>query len=310
MNLPPKSPPSWAPGVRNRYDDFSAAHINNTGLVHGNGVFLSWHRHFLHLFQTALTEECGYKAAIPYWNWPWWAEDLKGSPLFDGSKTSIGGDGYWDPDASAAVRGNRTFPRGQGGGCIKKGPFVNITTGFRYFEDSEFGAPSLAEDALDYVPHCVTRDLNTAISGPYHTPEIITSLLTAPTIADFQIVLDGVDKRGTDDLGPHGAGHWAIGLSLKDQFLSPSDPAFWLHHSMIDNLWAQWQLQDPETRTFALSGTVTTLNNPPSENATVDFVTQFGYLDGTRKLEELMASQGGMYCYRYDYDQNPTKPSK
>ena len=77
---------------------------------------------------------------------------------------------------------------------------------------------------------------------------------------------------------------------------------------MIDNMWAQWQLKNPEDRTFALDGTVTTRNNPPSQNATLDFVTSFGYLDEPRKLRELMDSRGGQYCYRYDYEQGAQKP--
>lgn len=35
MSKPPKSDPNWAPGVRNRYDDFVAVHINQTLYIHG-----------------------------------------------------------------------------------------------------------------------------------------------------------------------------------------------------------------------------------------------------------------------------------
>jgi tyrosinase len=307
MKLPPKTPKSFAPGAKSRYDDFTAAHINNTLLMHSNGVFLSWHRHFLYLFQNALTEECGFKGAIPYWNWPWWADDLAGSPLFDGSSTSIGGDGYWNASAPAVQNGNYTFPRGHGGGCIKDGPFVNITTGFRYFKNAEILRTEIPEDALDYAPHCVTRDLNNAITGPNHNPSIVDDLLSAPTIREFQTILDA-SVRNTTSLSPHSAGHWSIGLSMLDQYASPSDPAFYLHHSMIDNMWAQWQLQNPEERTYSLYGTVTTLNNPPSQDATLDFVTQFGYLDSPKKLVELMDSQSSKYCYRYEYSQDAPKP--
>ena len=309
MNLPSKTPKSWASGAISRYDDFTAAHVNNTLLIHINGVFLSWHRHFLHLFEKALTEECDYKGAIPYWNWPWWAEDLAGSPLFDGSNTSISGDGLKDANVPATKNGNYTFPRGEGGGCIKDGPFKNITTGFRFFNISEVMGKTIPEDALDYAPHCVTRDLNNAMAGPALTSDVVNQLLTAPTLRDFQNVMDRIDLEDPKTLNPHSGGHWSVGRSLLDQYASPSDPAFWLHHSMIDNMWAQWQLQDPEDRTYALYGTVTTFNNPPSENATLDFVTQFGYLDTPRKLREMMDSQGGTYCYRYEYEQNATKPS-
>ncbi|KAJ4399121.1 hypothetical protein N0V91_009653 [Didymella pomorum] len=307
MNLPPQTPKSVAPGVTSRYDDFTAAHINATLLIHVNGVFLGWHRHFLHLFQKALTNECGFKGAVPYWNWPWWADDLSGSQLFDGSKDSIGGDGYWDASMPPICNGNYTFPRAHGGGCIASGPFANITTGFRMFKNEEILTGALPSDALNFAPHCVTRDLNSNLTRSNHQQDVVDSMFNATSIRAFQSVLDG-NKRNTSFLSPHSAGHWSIGLSMLDQFASPSDPAFYLHHSMIDNMWAQWQLQDPDNRTFALDGTVTTLNNPPSQNATLDFVTGFGYLDSPKELREIMDTRSGAYCYRYQYSQNATKP--
>lgn len=40
MKLPSIIPKEAAPGVESRYDDFTATHINNTLLIHVNGVFL------------------------------------------------------------------------------------------------------------------------------------------------------------------------------------------------------------------------------------------------------------------------------
>lgn len=307
MQLPPKTPKWFAPGVTSRYDDFTAAHINNTLLIHVNGVFLGWHRHFVHLYEKALIEECGYKGAVPYWNWPWWADDLPGSQLFDGSATSLGGDGYWNASMPPVKNGNYTFPRGNGGGCIKSGPFANISTGFRVFQYGEILKAVMPEDALNYAPHCIYRDLNSAITAPNHQPGIVNELISAPTIQAFQKLMDGrID--GTNRLSPHSGGHWSMGTSMLDQFASPSDPAFFSHHGMIDNMWAQWQKKDPANRTFALDGTITTLNNPPSANATVDTLVYFAFLDKPRRLGEVMDTQSEEYCYRYEYDQNATKP--
>lgn len=270
-------------------------------------TFLGWHRHFVYLFQKALDQECGYQGPLPYWNWAWWRDDLGGSPLFDGSPTSLGGDGFWNGTMSPIKNGNYTFPRGQGGGCIKSGPFANITTGFRNFELREVLAGKFPPDALEASPHCVTRDLNNAISAPNHRPAVIDALISAPTIRDFQAIMDGT-VRNTSHLSPHGAGHWSLGISMMDQFASPSDPAFFLHHGMIDNMWAQWQLQDRQKRTYAIDGTITTLNIPPSENATVDTVVKFGFLDRPRRLVELMDTRSETYCYRYEYEQGAGKP--
>ncbi|KAF2445201.1 Di-copper centre-containing protein [Karstenula rhodostoma CBS 690.94] len=307
MNLPPKTPKEAAPGTTSRYDDFTAVHMNNTLLIHRNGPFLAWHRHFLRLFQKALTDECGFNGTLPYWNWPWWSDDLPSSPLFDGSATSLGGDGYYNTSMPALRNGNYTFPRGHGGGCIKAGPFANITTGFRNFKVEDALPATLPPDTLDYAPHCVTRDLNSVVSDPGHQPDVVHELITAPSIRAFQGVMDG-SVRNTAHLSPHSAGHWSVGIGMQDQYASPSDPAFYLHHGMIDNMWAQWQLRDPETRTFALDGTVTTLNNPPSQNATVDWVVHFGWLDAPRRLGEIMDARGGGSCYRYEYEEGAEKP--
>jgi tyrosinase len=58
-------------------------------------------------------------------------------------------------------------------------------------------------------------------------------------------------------------------------FVSPSDPAFYFHHSMIDRVWWLWQLLSTKDRTqgpTAVAGTRTFLNNPPSPNTTIDDV--------------------------------------
>jgi tyrosinase len=307
MKLPPQIPKSVAPSVTSRYNDFMATHINNAPLIHTNGVFLSWHRHFLYLFQKALTEEYGFQGAVPYWNWPWWADDLASSPLFDGSETRISGDGYWNASMPPMQNPNYTFSRGNGGGCISSGPFTNITTGFRMFENSEILRQTLPEDALEYNPRCVTSELNSDITSFNHRASVVDDLLSARNIEGFQKVLEGT-IRNTSILSPHIAGHWSVGLGMQDQYASPSDPAFYLHHFMIDNMWAQWQLQHPRNLTFALARTVTTLDNPPSQSATPDFVTSFEYLDKPRKLRELMDTYGGQYCYRYQYEQSTQQP--
>jgi tyrosinase len=92
--------------------------------IHGTGNFLSWHRYFVHGYEKALREECGYKGSQPYWNWFTYQDDLRKSPVFDGSATSMGGDGYFVQHNGSVAGGGRIYqPSGNGGGCIKDGPF-------------------------------------------------------------------------------------------------------------------------------------------------------------------------------------------
>ena len=121
---PSQSDPALVPGAKNRYDDFVGNHINQTRTVHGTGNFLSFHRRYLYAYEKALREECGYSGSQPYWNWFAYQDDLAGSPLFDGSDTSMGGDGrFVQHNGSVGGGGRILFPSGNGGGCIASGPF-------------------------------------------------------------------------------------------------------------------------------------------------------------------------------------------
>jgi tyrosinase len=44
---------------------------------------------------------------------------------------------------------------------------------------------------------------------------------------------------------PHNAGHNVLGPPMRFPMISPSDPIFFLHHGMVDRLWAMWQEKNP-----------------------------------------------------------------
>jgi len=61
---------------------------------------------------------------MQYWNWGTHADDQTKSPIFDGSETSMSGDGeFVKHNGSVSGGGNIFVPSGAGGGCIKSGPF-------------------------------------------------------------------------------------------------------------------------------------------------------------------------------------------
>lgn len=64
---PPKHQQFYS-GVRTRYDDFVAFHINATKAVpatHNTGYFLPFHRYLLWIWENTLESECGYNGAQP-----------------------------------------------------------------------------------------------------------------------------------------------------------------------------------------------------------------------------------------------------
>jgi tyrosinase len=77
QSLPPRTPANVSSGARSRFDDFTVVHIQQTLDIHFSGVFPPWHRWFVH----------------SYWDWPKYAHAPQDSPIFDGSDTSLGGNG-------------------------------------------------------------------------------------------------------------------------------------------------------------------------------------------------------------------------
>lgn len=298
---PPRLPTKDYPGVRSRFDDFVATHINQTLKVHYSGLFLPWHRRFLHLWEQALREECNYKGHQPYWNWPLWADDLKNSPLFDCSSSSLSGDGEYNPDEQPLSGGNITIPRGSGGGCVPKGcgPFADFEVHLGPFSRNIVSLTELPEPKFDYNPRCLNRSLNHFVATRYTNTTIINNLLATTNITQFQTAMDHWPARPDGVFGLHGGGHFSLGAAMQDLFASPQDPAFMLHHSMIDRLWAQWQAGDEKTRRYALNGTTTILNPPWGKQVTLDTVMEFGVLDRPRKIREVMSPTSGGLCYTY-----------
>lgn len=127
LTRPSQLDPTHYPGARTRFDDFVVVHMRNAPHIHFTGSFLHAHRLFTAAFEHALQTECGYTGTQPYWNWGRWASSVETSPLFDGSDTSIGGQGEYMPHESNIWR-----PAGKGGGCIASGPFVGMQVNLGY----------------------------------------------------------------------------------------------------------------------------------------------------------------------------------
>lgn len=125
----PRSDPKAVPGARSRFDDFVAAHIEEAYSIHFSGNLLPWHRAYTWNYEQALRNECGYKGAQPYWDWSKYYQDPAASPLFDGSATSIGGNGEAIVHGATLLRAfglEISLPPGSGGGCVQTGPFADF----------------------------------------------------------------------------------------------------------------------------------------------------------------------------------------
>ncbi|EGF98756.1 uncharacterized protein MELLADRAFT_40700 [Melampsora larici-populina 98AG31] len=299
---PSITPNQIAPGAKSRYDDFIVTHINQTFTIHGTGNFLAWHRYFIHIFEKALRDECGYKGYQPYWNWARTSQDILNSPDFNGQEDSLGSNGI--PKKREEIQfvfGNRhsiKLSNGQGGGCIKSGPFLNMTVNLGPIGPL-FNVGPLVKNPLDYNPRCITRDLSDFIAKNYQSESLILKLiLNSQSIGIFQNDLQVNNQQ--DLMSLHQAGHFVFGGDpSSDIFVSPGEPMFFLHHAMVDKVWWIWQNLNPNQRTYSISGTKTMFNNPPSPEASLDDFIDLGYNAGSVKLNELMSTVKGPFNYIY-----------
>ncbi|KAJ5290822.1 Di-copper centre-containing protein [Penicillium angulare] len=306
QSKPARTPSHLAPGAKTRYDDFVATHINQTLGIHFTGTFLAWHRYFIYEFEQALRNECGYVGDYPYWDWGADTSAMEKSPVFDGSSTSLSGNGAYIPNEGNIILSLGSYapvilPRGTGGGCITSGPFKNYKL---HLGPAALSLPggnmSIASNPLNYNPRCLKRDLTSALLQSYaNYTSIVSLILENNDIWDFEMVMQGVPGSGA--IGVHGGGHYSMGGDPgRDVYVSPGDPAFWLHHGMIDRVWWIWQNLDLERRQNAISGTGTFLNEPPSGNTTLDTIVDVGYANGRPiAMKELMSTTAGPFCYVY-----------
>jgi tyrosinase len=289
------------PGAINRYMDFAVIHINRTLEMHIDGFFNTWHRMFVHLFEQELKTQCGYTGVHPYWNWVETQEmGLVNSKMFDGSATSMSGDGSYNASAGPVVLGpNLTVPNGNGGGPIVSGPFVKWQVSMNNVPISTItSGTGLPADTFDLNQRPLTRDLNQYIADTWSTQAALDNLLACLDADCFELYMSGVP--GSSSLGMHSSGHFITGGIGADFFASPQDPFFFLHHAEVDRIFTTWQGMHPDAA-LGLSGTETCLNIPPSPNATLtSWEPDWGYLFPSVQVGELMSTSAGPFCYTYD----------
>ncbi|KAG8165739.1 hypothetical protein KVR01_004291 [Diaporthe batatas] len=303
QSLPARHDSKKIPGAKSRFDDFVAVHINLTNQVHGTANFLGWHRVYLWLYENALRDECGYKGYQPYNNWARYASDPANSPIFNGNASSMSGNGEKFTYDGIFVGIGSSIPPDQGGGCVTSGPFKNMSVNLGPIAP---GSASLKvpanpqRDGLGHNPRCLRRDVNrysAAHTAANYTEALITN---ASDVGTFQNRMQG--QGLTNTWGVHIGGHYTIGGDPGgDFFVSPGDPAFYLHHGMIDRVWWIWQNQKLPGRLSEIAGGTSMGGFPGGANkpGTLQDDILYGVLGQTRKLKDALDTMAGPLCYIY-----------
>ncbi|KAF9871307.1 hypothetical protein CkaCkLH20_11228 [Colletotrichum karsti] len=214
-----------------RYNDFPYVHAHLNLQIHFVAQFLPWHRYFIHIYETALREECGYTGPMTYWDWTLDSEDMSKSPVFSNDTTrGFGGNG---------LNGGLTSPS-------RPNPLVMCVT------DGAFGNFTVSYYDTTPRPHCLNRGFNDGVGGNngkfqghMYSPDKVLDIIEGfGNFSEFATKLENE---------PHGAIHQALGGDMIPS-TSPNDPLFFLHHVQIDRLWWFWQRNRTVDRTNDFSG--------------------------------------------------------
>lgn len=326
-----KSAPSPFDPDLSYYDQFVVWHLglypcgmgHEMMRAHGGPMFLPWHRLFLLLFENALREVSGKRITVPYWDW---TDPASTATVF--ADDLMGGDG--DPDHGFAVttgafrKGRWTLNVHPIGVQWRASATTHLTRRFGSFpamptlpepEDVTF---VLGRPSYDVAPFDGGSDPNlsfrSALEGFWRD---IGSERVATGSTSMVCGPDGV-MMATSGEATHNRVHgWVGGLlgATTDGIefgtmllpTSPNDPVFFLHHSNIDRLWAQWQQThgidsyepaacNEETPHSGCRGNTRTDPMHPPFEATPDDVADvrdLGYRYDTMETEPVPTAPGG-----------------
>ncbi|WQF76508.1 Putative tyrosinase copper-binding domain, di-copper centre-containing domain superfamily [Colletotrichum destructivum] len=308
MRQPVLSDPKRVPMAKSLYDDFVAVHYTSFKNTHLTASFFAWHRYYLASFEQRLRSQCGYKGALPYWEWGLDINNPAASPVFDGSETSLGSDGEFIPHDGLQLRqpftkNLITLKPGSGGGCVKAGPFKDMRVHIGPAALAQYGTdkPFNVSNPLEDLPRCLKRDLNKDVATRFNSFRNTTLLiLQQTTIKNFSSLLQGDDRFFPNTLGVHGGGHLIIGGDPgADAFIAPGDPAFWLHQAQVDRVYWIWQNLNFRNRQDVF-GTMTLQDNPKSPNGSVEDAIDLTPINSPVKIKNLMnTASGAPLCYMY-----------
>ena len=241
------------------YDELVSVHVGAMGMMlpettgpagghdaaHTLPAFLPWHREYLDRLEAEL-QKINPNVTLPYWDWtdPE-ALDVMYQENFLGDR----GRGV-----EIDIPGRGTYE----GGPVETGAFAD----WELNENINIDFLTLESDGTK-----LTRfvGLPPADNYPISQSEI-DSLLEIDDYEIFRVVLEGektIDSEGNiqEDVGLHNYGHGLLGgmlfndlnappslANLKEilgtmanLISAPYDPVFWIHHSSVDRLWAEWQ---------------------------------------------------------------------
>ena len=250
------------------YDEFVAQHVAAMGLMtmdakgpaaghdgaHESSLFFPWHREFIHRFEQSL-QSVNPKVTLPYWDWTN-PEALK--VIFQ--------DDFMGPNGQGV---NFEIP---GLGSVSGGP---VQSGAFSENNGWIINPDLhLKESGETFGSALLRFLQVPPINVYPVPQEDEKQILAINDYDtFRQAVEGflkVDSQGNRIPGvfQHNYFHSFVGGATFDPAIgrpealgtmgalasSINDPVFWLVHSNVDRIWAQWQKHGHEGSNFYPAG--------------------------------------------------------
>ncbi|KAH9994462.1 Di-copper centre-containing protein [Russula vinacea] len=253
-------------------DDIVYLHMDLSTRIHFTGLFLPWHRWFVHIYEESLKNKCGYTGVSPYWNWTIDAPDFYESSFWKDSDPVSGLGGWGDPNADFRV---------PDGGFIKYlFPTPCLTL---------FAATSRSFEAILGTPAGDFKGFQKALEAPQGPHFAIHAIVAGDMVGGCP---EGAPSNCTP--GPS----W-----------SPNDPLFFLHHAMVDKIWYDWQSRDPMNVKNFFGGSVPSLKSLDAYNQYPNGAPPYLSLntmmpaDGLFPevtIRDVVNTTGGVLCYVYE----------
>lgn len=229
--LPPEDPRNW----------YRQAMIHVLDCPHNNAWFLPWHRGYLYWFERIarkLTQNPSF--ALPYWDWT--ANPSMPEAFFKGD--------LLDTNARSFIHDFPTFDR------TFRGPmeaFWRDLTPNQRFQLELRGFTNFEmfwAEIHRYFGAGTRRILN---AGNRRPPNETLEAVSLPTLVNSLSTIvfqefggslaahhSAMGTPGMLEVQPHNLVHDAVGGYMGD-FMSATDPVFWLHHGNVDRLWDIWR---------------------------------------------------------------------
>ncbi|TFK95596.1 Di-copper centre-containing protein [Pterulicium gracile] len=286
------SPNPPTPGVpvnasASLFDDLVYVHSNQLEKIHMSAIFLPFHRWFLNTVEQRLRKDCGYRGPMGYWD--------------------------WTKDASSGIQKSSIFDGNRDSGL---GSFGKASNGF-VVTDGAWGGQQVAYP----TPHTIVRNFTaTPFREGRMQPEFINKPNQNVNDAVKVSVVNDVVKGNKGDFvkfynqfdeleGFHSGVHFAMGGDMGDTSYSPNDPLFFLHHGMLDRVWAMWQNQHPSNKKAFGGGSTWALQSaeawktfgpagmPPNIGPSAR-IPNVGMGDSVT-VADILDIRGGYLCYSY-----------